>query len=167
MMRSAVRSRLAPPAFARFASFGWASCSVPYRSEASEGCLVVVHLGEDGLSLKIPQSNLTNDLARARARNPSYVCERNASLFCGFRHDRQRHALEPAIDKILQPGALRHVMHRATFEVKVTRLRAGQIHLSTRGPAMHHRVGHVGMKLKTERVPRPERLNREVIALRE
>jgi putative endonuclease len=34
--RSAVRSRLAPPAFARFASFGWASHNVAYRGEASE-----------------------------------------------------------------------------------------------------------------------------------
>src|SRR5689334_6507429 len=36
--RSAVRSRLAPPALARFASFGWASHVPLYRSEVSEGC---------------------------------------------------------------------------------------------------------------------------------
>ena len=36
--RSAVRSRLAPPAFACFASYGSASHAEAYRSEASEGC---------------------------------------------------------------------------------------------------------------------------------
>ena len=45
--RSAVRSRLAPPAFACFASYGSASHGPAYRSEASEGCRVVAHLGED------------------------------------------------------------------------------------------------------------------------
>src|SRR5205823_6552046 len=36
--------------------------------------------------------------------------------------------------------------------MKVTRLRARRIHAdaSARGPAMHHGVGHVGMKLKAE-----------------
>jgi hypothetical protein len=33
--RSAVRSRLAPPAFARFASFGWASHTLAYRGDAA------------------------------------------------------------------------------------------------------------------------------------
>jgi hypothetical protein len=52
-MRSAVRSRLAPPAFARFASFRRASRTVLYRSEVSEGCLVEALLGQDGLWPKI------------------------------------------------------------------------------------------------------------------
>jgi putative endonuclease len=38
MMRSAVRSRLAPPAFARFASYGSASHAGLSCSEVSEGC---------------------------------------------------------------------------------------------------------------------------------
>jgi putative endonuclease len=46
--RSAVRSRLAPPAFARFASFGWASHNVAYRGEASEGCLAVARRAKAG-----------------------------------------------------------------------------------------------------------------------
>jgi hypothetical protein len=46
--RSAVRSRLAPPAFARFASFGWASPKV-YRSEASEGCPAIARRATAGL----------------------------------------------------------------------------------------------------------------------
>jgi putative endonuclease len=49
--RSAVRSRLAPPAFARFASFGSASHPVAHRSEASEGCLAVARRAKAGCSL--------------------------------------------------------------------------------------------------------------------
>src|ERR1700738_1574942 len=47
-------------------------------------------------------------------------CNRRRSsraLFRGFRHDRQRHARQPVIEKMLQPGALGGVMERATFEV--------------------------------------------------
>jgi hypothetical protein len=50
--RSAVRSRLAPPAFACFASYGSAGHNPAYRSEASEGCRGVAHLCEDGLVMK-------------------------------------------------------------------------------------------------------------------
>jgi putative endonuclease len=46
--RSAVRSRLAPPAFACFASYGSASHAVPYRSEASEGCRGVAQRAKPG-----------------------------------------------------------------------------------------------------------------------
>ena len=47
--RSAVRSRLAPPAFACFASYGSASHAVPSRSEASEGCRAVAQGAKAGL----------------------------------------------------------------------------------------------------------------------
>src|SRR6266852_782465 len=47
--RSAVRSRLAPPAFAGFASYGSASHAVTHRSEASEGCRVVARRAKTGL----------------------------------------------------------------------------------------------------------------------
>ena len=42
----------------------------------------------------------------------------------------------------------------ARFEVEVAGMRAGLLHAhaAARGPAMHHRVGHVGMKLEAERV---------------
>ena len=46
--RSAVRSRLAPPAFACFASYGSASHAVPHRSEASEGCRAVAQRAKAG-----------------------------------------------------------------------------------------------------------------------
>ena len=46
--RSAVRSRLAPPAFARFASYGSASHAVTYRSEASEGCPAIARRATAG-----------------------------------------------------------------------------------------------------------------------
>src|SRR6267154_147227 len=48
MTRSAVRSRLAPPAFACFASYGSASHAEAYRSEASEGCRVVARRAKTG-----------------------------------------------------------------------------------------------------------------------
>src|SRR5713226_9318026 len=47
--RSAVRSRLAPPAFACFASYGSASHAAAHRSEASEGCRVVARRATTGL----------------------------------------------------------------------------------------------------------------------
>jgi hypothetical protein len=47
--RSAVRSRLAPPAFACFASYGSASHTPAHRSGASEGCRVVAQRAETGL----------------------------------------------------------------------------------------------------------------------
>src|SRR4030081_948969 len=58
-------------------------------------------------------------------------------------------------------------MERAPFEVMMARTRARQFKalMAARGPAMHHRVGDVGMKLETESVTRPERLHREVASL--
>ena len=49
MTRSAVRSRLAPPAFACFASYGSASHAEIYRSEVSEGCRGVARTAKPGL----------------------------------------------------------------------------------------------------------------------
>jgi putative endonuclease len=46
--RSAVRSRLAPPAFACFASYGSASHAAAHRSEASEGCRGVARRAKTG-----------------------------------------------------------------------------------------------------------------------
>ena len=39
--------------------------------------------------------------------------------------------------------------------------------MAARGPAMHHRVGDVGMKLKAERMVDLEGLDREVASLRQ
>src|SRR4051794_26448614 len=71
-------------------------------------------------------------------------------LFRGFRHDRARHARKPAVDELLEPGALGDVIHRARFEMPMPRLRARRIHaiVAARGPAMHHRPGHVRVKLE-------------------
>jgi putative endonuclease len=52
MTRSAVRSRLAPPAFARFASYGSASHAGLYRSEVSEGWWSHSPQGEGGPAMK-------------------------------------------------------------------------------------------------------------------
>src|SRR5260370_19768142 len=61
--RRATSDQLCFPA--RFASYGWASHAVAYRSESSEGCLAVAHLGEGGLH----PTNSTFPLAsRATAR---------------------------------------------------------------------------------------------------
>src|SRR6266851_3776403 len=88
------------------------------------------------------------------------------ALFRGFRHG-GRHARQPAIEKCLQPGPLGHVMDRAIGEVVMARPGARQFEprMAARGPAMHHRVGHVGMKLEAERLVEAKRLNREIAAL--
>src|SRR5665213_3461030 len=45
------------------------------------------------------------------------------------------------------------------------RARQFEARMAARGPAMHHRVGHVGMKLEAEAVLRPERLDRKIASL--
>src|SRR5207244_1604866 len=47
-------------------------------------------------------------------------------LFRGFRHDRARHAREPAVDELLEPGALGEIVHRAALEVLMARHGAGR-----------------------------------------
>ena len=59
---------------------------------------------------------------------------------------------------MLQPGALRHIVNRAAGEVLMARLRTRLVETAARGPATHHRVGHVGMKLDAESVAILERL---------
>src|ERR1700692_3505892 len=51
----------------------------------------------------------------------------------------------------------------------VARARARQFEarVPTRRPAMHHRVGHIGMELEAEAMFRSERLHREVAAFRQ
>src|SRR6202166_565213 len=95
--------------------------------------------------------------------------EGTRALFRGFRHDRRRHASQPAIDELLQPGALGHVMYRTIGEVVVARARARQFEarMAARGPAMHHRVSHVGMKLEAEAMIQSKRFHREVASLRQ
>src|ERR1700722_2766622 len=63
-----------------------------------------------------------------------------------------------------QPGAFDDVMAGALGKVLVTRMRARRVEAScaTRGPAAHHRVGHVGMKLKAEGMSEANGLHREV-----
>src|SRR3979411_1544569 len=89
------------------------------------------------------------------------------ALFRGFRHG-LRHARQPAVEKCLQPGALGHVMDRAIGEVMMARAGARQSEtlMAACGPAMHHRVGHVGMKLNAERMAEAERFDREIASLR-
>src|SRR5436190_12339377 len=70
-------------------------------------------------------------------------------LFGGLRRDRARHARKPAVDKRLQPGALGNIVHRTIGKMLVTRTGARRIHavIAARGPAMHHRVGDIGVEL--------------------
>src|SRR5258708_19062860 len=78
------------------------------------------------------------------------------ALFGGFRHHRQWHAGQPAIEELLQPGALGDVVDRAVGEMLVARAGPRQFEplIAARGPAMHHRVGHVRMKLEAEGMAR-------------
>ena len=92
-----------------------------------------------------------------------------SALLRGFRHHRRRHKGQPAIEETLQPGALGHVIQCAIGEVLMPRASARQFEPlgAARRPAMQHRVGHVGVKLQAEAIDRPERLHREVAALRQ
>src|SRR5260370_14361637 len=78
--RSGFRPRLAPPAFACFASYGSASHTAPYRSEASEGCRAVARLGEDGpRQARLPVATLTATFASygSASHTPPYRSEAN------------------------------------------------------------------------------------------
>src|SRR3984893_4802380 len=81
-------------------------------------------------------------------------CGDGGALFRGFRHHRQRHAGEPAIEKCLEPGALGHIMDRAIGEMVMARPGARQIEAlaAAGGPAMHHGVSDIGGKLEAEGV---------------
>src|SRR5258706_7150462 len=60
-------------------------------------------------------------------------------------------------------------MNGAVGEVVMAGAGARQLEarIAARGPAMHHRVGDVGMKLKAETTVGPKRLDRKVAALRQ
>jgi len=60
-------------------------------------------------------------------------------------------------------------MQRTIGKVKMTRQGTRQIQAlaTARGAAMHHRVGHIRMKLKPESEPGLKRLDWEIVALRE
>src|ERR1700730_16138647 len=145
MTRSAVRSRLAPPAFAGCTCFGSASLIVarlPRRSPQRE----------DGPTARDPlprKSHPCKSKSRSLHENRcppigeiTHVSEGllahligwiNAiaaampfALFRGCRDDRQRHASQPAVEKLLQPGAFGRVMDCAIGEVVVARPRARQ-----------------------------------------
>src|SRR3954454_24126363 len=60
-------------------------------------------------------------------------------------------------------------MDCATGEVMVAFAGARQreTFVAARGPAMHHRGGHVGMKLEAERMIEAERFDREVASFRQ
>ena len=78
-------------------------------------------------------------------------------------------ACQPVVEKFLQPGAFGHVMQGSIGEMAMARQCAWQFEtiVTARGPAMHHRVGHIGMKLEAERTIETKRLHREVTALRQ
>src|ERR1700733_10983944 len=70
---------------------------------------------------------------------------------------------------MLEPGALGDIVDRTAGEMLVAGAGSRQCEplIAARGPAMQHRVGHIGMKLETERMARLERLHREVASFRE
>ncbi len=75
--RSAVRSRLAPPAFAGFASFGSASHTKLYRSEASEGCPAIARRATAGFELN-PDYSPTTAFSRSRSATISSFIATNS-----------------------------------------------------------------------------------------
>src|ERR1700722_12598803 len=86
-----------------------------------------------------------------------------------FRHHHVRRAAQPAIEKMLQPGALGDVVAGAPGKVLIAR--PGPWHVETlsaaRRPAAHHRVGHVGMKLKAKGISGTKGLPGKVTAFRQ
>src|SRR5689334_4257197 len=60
-------------------------------------------------------------------------------LFRGLRQQQLRLARDPAVDELLEPGALGEIIHRTIGEMLVPRPRARRIHVvvTARGPAMH------------------------------
>jgi|SRR5271169_5888889 len=60
-------------------------------------------------------------------------------------------------------------MHGTVSKVMMPRPRARRREtlVAARGPAMHHRVGHVGVKLEAERMARLEGFDREVTSFRQ
>src|SRR6266700_776850 len=83
-----------------------------------------------------------------------------AALFRGLRQHNRRHAGQPALDEMLQPRALRDIVHRAAGEMVVARARARRLQpiVAARGPARHDRVGHVGVELEAEGMAVADRL---------
>src|SRR3954464_9803812 len=64
----------------------------------------------------------------------------------------QRPARQPAVDEMIEPGAFRGIVDRTVREMMMPLSRAGRAEtvIAPGGPAMHHRVGHVGMELHAE-----------------
>src|SRR4051794_20639581 len=110
MTRSAVRSRLAPPAFARFASYGWTCHTVPYRSEASEGCLAIARRATAGRGKPPPRPgpSLSRKLRRPLLDKTRHALPKitplqrdlhfAVGLDGGFRERLERHVVELPLD---------------------------------------------------------------------
>src|SRR5665213_2032944 len=108
---------------------------------------------------------ISRSLIRA-TREPS-ILERSAAtraLFRRLQHRRHRRALEPTAEEIVQPRALDHIILRAVSKMMVTLAGARRRHAlaAARGPAIHHRVGDVGVKLEAEGMARLESLDRKI-----
>ena len=75
-------------------------------------------------------------------------------------------ASQPSMKFFSQARSAKSCTARSS-EVLVTCTGARRIHpvVAARGPAMHHRVGHVRVKLEAEGVAGLKRLHREVVAL--
>src|SRR5262245_21904066 len=106
------------------------------------------------LTSRLRPSAFAQRASAARSPEADFL---RGGLFRGLRGEQPGLAREPAIDELLQPGALGNVIHRSIGKMLVTRLCARRIHavIAARGPAMHHRVGDVGMELEAEGVAVP------------
>jgi hypothetical protein len=82
--RSAVRSRLAPPAFACFASYSSASHAEVYRSEASEGCRAIARRATAGLGKSPPaghsRKSASDPFASPYSPNTAFSLSRSATI---------------------------------------------------------------------------------------
>src|SRR5947209_13014401 len=96
-------------------------------------------------------------------RDETRACAKPRSLGGLRQHPPAR---QPAMNEMIEPGTLCHVIDGAVREVMMPLPGAGRAEavIAARGPAMHHRVGHVGMKLDAKGIAGPKRLHRKIVA---
>src|SRR3954464_15375069 len=113
------------------------------------------------LPARVRARSLTMSLAYKRMRR---ACAKARSLGC-LRQNRS--ARQPAVHEVIEPGAFGGIVDGTIREMMMPLPRAGRAEavIPARGPAMHHRVGHVRMKLEAESVAGADPLRRKFVAV--
>src|ERR1700733_56096 len=129
-----------------------------------------LRLGKPGKCLVAKRAKAATPWPEGRRRASNHSGRgHEALLLRRFRYRHVRHPAQPAIEKMLQPGTFGDVVAGAPGKVLVARMGAWHVQTfgAARRPAAHHRVGHVGMKLKAESISGTKGLHGEVTAFRQ